>query len=305
MSPNPQFREGMLVNHPKFGLGKVVKITSNRIFVFFKEKGERPSTKLALQFVPLDITENQSDPFMDHLPPFSLEGEVPTLPGNGPILSLQALIKKFMDQYPDAFCDPKYLNAIREERKYKWEAHLKWENEFGNGRGRKLLEEGESDILRRRLNFIVSGINLPHPMEWTKFHDGLRKEKDPTRFFRTLFDFVEAPVPTQELFDRYAESVPFFDSNRGQFTQATWPVVTIFPFIANPKIHMFLKPTEMKLAAETLAFNFAYRTELHWETYESLLKICSFYKEQVKHLKPPDRELDHIDIQSLLFIARY
>ena len=42
----------------------------------------------------------------------------------------------------------------------------------------------------------------------------------------------------------------------------TRPVVTIFPFIAQPHTHLYLKPTVTRIAAEAYEHEFAYRSSL-------------------------------------------
>ncbi len=61
---------------------------------------------------------------------------------------------------------------------------------------------------------------------------------------------------------------------RKQSRVLTWPVTTVFGFIAQPETHIFLKPTVTRLAAEEYGFDFRYRPGPAWETYSSLLAFA-------------------------------
>ena len=49
----------------------------------------------------------------------------------------------------------------------------------------------------------------------------------------------------------------------------TWPIVTVFGFIAQPKTHIFLKPNVTRVAAESYGFDFHYHSRPAWPTYAS------------------------------------
>jgi len=61
---------------------------------------------------------------------------------------------------------------------------------------------------------------------------------------------------------------------RKQSRVLTWPVATVFGFIAQPEAHIFLKPTVTRAAAKEYGFDFRYRSGPSWESYSSLLGVC-------------------------------
>ena len=85
---------------------------------------------------------------------------------------------------------------------------------------------------------------------------------------------------------------------RKQTRVLTWPVVTVFGFIAQPATHIFLKPMVTKRAAEEYGYNFIYRSQPAWETYASLLGFAEIVRRDVRDLEP----LDLIDIQSFIWV---
>lgn len=78
----------------------------------------------------------------------------------------------------------------------------------------------------------------------------------------------------------------------------TWPVATVFPFIALPKEHIFLKPTVTRIAARRYGLEFVYHSRPDWETYASLLELAEAVRRNLRDLKPRDM----IDVQSFLWV---
>lgn len=78
----------------------------------------------------------------------------------------------------------------------------------------------------------------------------------------------------------------------------TWPLVTVFGFIAQPKLQMFLKPTVTRIAAREYGFDFRYRSRPSWETYASLLEFAEVVRRDQRDL----RARDMIDIQTFLWV---
>ena len=58
-------------------------------------------------------------------------------------------------------------------------------------------------------------------------------------------------------FEQWCEMVAALP--RRQTRVLTWPVVTVFAFIAQPDRHVFLKPNVTRVAAGEYGFDFAYR----------------------------------------------
>jgi hypothetical protein len=61
---------------------------------------------------------------------------------------------------------------------------------------------------------------------------------------------------------------------RKQTRVLTWPLVTVFGFIAQPELHIFLKPTVTRIAVREYGFDFRYHSRPSWETYASLLEFA-------------------------------
>jgi hypothetical protein len=72
----------------------------------------------------------------------------------------------------------------------------------------------------------------------------------------------------------------------------------VFGFIAQPRKHIYLKPTVMRRAAGAYGFPFEYQSKPNWETYESLLNFAAQVTEDLSDWSPRDM----IDIQSFLWV---
>jgi hypothetical protein len=85
---------------------------------------------------------------------------------------------------------------------------------------------------------------------------------------------------------------------RRQTRVLTWPLVTVFGFIARPDRHIFLKPNVTRAAARAYAYPFAYVSRPNWETYADLLAFAERVRRDQRDLKPRDM----IDLQSFIWV---
>ena len=85
---------------------------------------------------------------------------------------------------------------------------------------------------------------------------------------------------------------------RRQTRVLTWPVLTVFGFIADPKAHIFLKPMVTRLGAKKYGFELDYRSRPNWATYVSALEFAEQVREDTRDLGPRDM----IDLQSFIWV---
>ena len=97
-------------------------------------------------------------------------------------------------------------------------------------------------------------------------------------------------------FERWCEAVESLP--RKQTRVLTWPIVTVFGFVAQPAKHVFLKPNVTKIAARRYGFDFEYQSRPGWQTYASLLRFAAVVRRDLRDLQPRDM----IDIQSFLWV---
>ena len=98
-------------------------------------------------------------------------------------------------------------------------------------------------------------------------------------------------------FGRWCEAVASLP--RKQTRVLTWPVVTVFGFIAQPDTHIFLKPNVTRAAADRYGYDFPYRSRPGWKTYRALLDFATTIRADLAEWRPRDM----IDIQSFIWVT--
>lgn len=200
---------------------------------------------------------------------------------------------KFLYYFPKGFHDPTYLDW---ERGYKWSAHQRWEAELGREKFRALLTAGEHSMIATRAVAIESRTNLLFSFEKMALRDAVKTPAGARAFSQGFFDFLHGSGDLESRFEAWCDVVARLP--RRQTRVLTWPLVTVFGFIAQPTTHFFLKPTVTRLAAERYNAPFDYRSRPNWETYRSLLVLARTVRRDLASLRPRDM----IDIQSFLWV---
>jgi hypothetical protein len=115
-------------------------------------------------------------------------------------------------------------------------------------------------------------------------------------FVNGFADWLDGPGDERDRFERWVEAAARLP--RRQTRVVTWPVLTVFGFIARPDTHIFLKPMVTKRAAERFGFDFRYSSRPHWDTYSSLLEFASVIRSELADWQPRDM----IDVQSVIWV---
>lgn len=203
--------------------------------------------------------------------------------------------RKFLKFFPGGFQDDTYLEW---ERDYKWATHKRWVATLGQSEFGRLLEAGEyKDIAARAIRVEQqSRHSMIFSFEKMALRDAVKSSDSAERFARGLFDYLYGPGNGK---DRLSTWVDVVDSlPRKQTRVLTWPLISVFGFIAKPRVHIFLKPTAIRAAAEAYGFDFKYDSRPNWETYRSLLDFSKQIRIDTKDLEPRDM----IDIQSFMWV---
>ena len=143
---------------------------------------------------------------------------------------------------------------------------------------------------------IESRTNLLFSFEKMALRDAVSTSVGAKAFSSGLYDWLYGPGAERVRFERWCEVVA--ELPRQPTRVATWPVVTVFGFLARPKVHVFLKPNVTKIAAHELGYDFAYRSRPQWETYSGLLGFAGALRTALAGMKPRDM----IDIQSFIWV---
>lgn len=201
--------------------------------------------------------------------------------------------RKFLRAFPDGFRDETYLAW---ERDYKWDAHKRWEQHLNRTIYRALLGQGDYVDIAARAVAIEARTNLIFSFEKMALRDAVKSRAGAEAFARGLFDLLHGPGAMEHKFEQWCEVVS--NLPRKQTRVSTWPIVTVFGFIAQPDRHIFLKPNVTRLAAEKYGYAFHYGSRPGWKTYASLLGFASRVRTDLGDLRPRDM----IDLQSFLWV---
>lgn len=200
--------------------------------------------------------------------------------------------KRFLKFFPNAFEDQRYIEW---ERTYKWEAHKLWKKLLNKEDYSTLLRRREfADIANRALQ-VESKTNFLFSFEKMALRDALRTPEGARNFSEGLFALLYGGGPLKDRFIEWIVTVSQLP--RKQARVLSWPIVTYFPFIAQPTKHIILKPTAMRIAAEELHYDLDYSSKPSFRTYERLLHLANLVRNEISDLNPKD----YHDLQSFLW----
>ena len=202
-------------------------------------------------------------------------------------------IRKFRHYFPRGFTDQKYISW---EREYKWNAHVNWEESLNKKAFSDLLKKGEFSSIAKKAASLESKTNLLFSFEKMALRDAIKPLHGARDFAEGLFNYVYGSGDLQKRFMNFADVLSGLP--RKQTRVLTWPLMTVFGFVADPETHIFLKPKVTKTAALKYGFDFNYQSKPNWDTYQSLLDFAEKIRTDTKALKPKD----YIDLQSFIWV---
>lgn len=201
--------------------------------------------------------------------------------------------RKFLSIFPGAFRDEDYINL---ERGYKWAAHQRWHEELSPASFRRLLDERAYGEIAMRAVKVEQRTNLIFSFEKMALRDGVRSPAGAKIFAEGLYAFLHGPGEPAEKFGAWVACIGALP--RRLTRVLTWPVATVFGFLAEPKTHLFIKPTVMRAAAKKYGWDFAYTPRPSGEAYGDALAWAARVQHDLKDLRPRDM----IDVQSFLWV---
>lgn len=201
--------------------------------------------------------------------------------------------RKFLRLFPRGFADAKY-DAW--ERGYKWEAHQGWNEVLNQEEYKFLLRRKQFVEIAARAVRLESRTNLLFSFEKMALRDAVKSAAGARLMATELYEFIYGNKAVPAQFRRWIAAVEQLP--RKQTRVLTWPIVTVFGFIARPDKHIFLKPNVTRAAAAEYEFDFQYQSRPAWEVYESLLNFARKVRQDTADLRPRDM----MDIQSFLWV---
>ncbi len=203
--------------------------------------------------------------------------------------------RKFLRYFPGGFYDDTY---IAWEREYKWEAHEHWNATLGRSEFRRLLREREFDEIAARAIRVEqrSRHSMVFSFEKMALRDAVKSTSGARAFAEGLDALLHGRGPLQRRFEDWIGVVASLP--RKQTRVLTWPLVTVFGFMAQPVVHLFVKPMVTRAAADAYGFNLRYEARPSWETYSSMQQFAETVRRDLHDLRPRDM----IDLQSFMWV---
>jgi hypothetical protein len=289
---------GILVEHPVWQRGKVIEIISPYAIIHFPSLAnspQGPQRKLREDATQLTKSSVQSDPELDG---------IETGPGKPKKVSkrkakdlqndLDAAVQWFEGNYPAAFADEKFIdNDLRNKRA----AAEVFTANFGEGRGAAMVDEGKHAEIASTLDGIFRATNILSPFEVKAVHKAFVKaDESSTAVLGATLAFLATPA--QQTFKAMAEAVSKLPADGGKVH--TWPIVTLLPFLGDPKRFLPLKPTNSEIISARMDAKLKYDTTPNWETYEAFLRMSRNLFDRLA----PIGAKDMIDVQQFMWVTR-
>jgi hypothetical protein len=219
----------------------------------------------------------------------------PARAGVGSQAGAQRCRRKFLRFFPGGFRDPTFLEW---ERDYKWETHERWQRALGKREFRSLLRAGAHAEAAARAVRVEqqSRHSMIFSFEKMALRDAVKTPAGARGFADGLYAFLHGGGPLEQRFSDWSDTLAGLP--RRQTRVLTWPLATVFGFIAQPELHFFLKPMVTRAAAREYGFDLRYASRPNWETYAAVLEFAARVRRDQRSLKPRDQ----IDIQSFLWV---
>ena len=209
---------------------------------------------------------------------------------------LRAAKRRFKEIFPAGFRDETYLEW---ERGYKWDAHRAFVATLGRAEWERLLaERAYGEVAARLVRFYArSKLNMLALYEWMALREALEDPAGGRALATGLYELIHGDGAFGARLERFTMLLDGLPQRQTRL--AKWPVATLFPFVAQPKRHLILKPRLMKRAAAQLHFDLRYQSRPNADTYAAMMELVAWLGDELASWKPRDL----IDIQGFIWVT--
>lgn len=160
----------------------------------------------------------------------------------------------------------------------------------------RLLTKAKYSEIAKRAVTIETKTNLLFSFEKMALRDAVKTYQGAKLFSIGLYKYIYGNNSLHKRFDIFAEMLSMLP--RKQTRVNTWPLQSVFGFIANPKEFIFVKPRVFQAAAKEYSYDLFYESKPGWKTYQSILSYVKQIKKDIADLKPRDM----MDVQSFIWV---
>jgi len=272
---------------PEWGVGKIIRVDSEAVTVFFVGSGKRALGQPAALIV-LAPPELHCHPLLARIAPSVLSDEVKFLP-------LRDCVDYFHKLFPDGFYDAAYMTKDPKagERHYKVVASEMAHALLGKAVWEVLIESGKFGEICQRLAKVESKTNLLHSFEKIKWHAALKVSHLQKPISISVFNDIYGVGSRMSRFDALAKVLGELDGC------AKWTIATYYGYLLQPEPRIFIKPEVTKFAAEACGWDLQYQSSLNWNTLHRAEEMASYLFAELtrRGLRPRDM----IDVQSFIW----
>jgi len=201
--------------------------------------------------------------------------------------------RKFLAFFPGGFADAAYIET---ERDYKSNAHRRWQEVLARPLFAARLKRGDYAGIARDAIAIEGRTNLLFSFEKMALRDAVKSAAGAEAFAKGLYDFLHGAGTPDARFERWCRVLDGLP--RRQTRVLTWPVATVFGFIAEPQTHFYVKPNVTRAAAAAYGYPLDYQSRPNAPTYAGMLAFAETVRRDMAKLAPRDM----IDLQSFIWV---
>jgi hypothetical protein len=142
--------------------------------------------------------------------------------------------KKFLYYFKKGYSDTTYISW---ERQYKLDAHFQFQQALNKREYQRLLLAKKYSEIALTAVRVESRTNLLFSFEKMALRDAVKSANGAKAFAEGLFEYVYGTKSLEERFNDFSEVITSLP--RKQTRVHTWPLQTVFGFLANPYEHIF------------------------------------------------------------------
>ncbi len=159
-----------------------------------------------------------------------------------------------------------------------------------------MLRDEEYALIASEVVRIESRTSLLFSFEKMAFRDAVKHPHAAKAFAEALFNLLHGKVSLDSRFTRWVDTIAELPRRRTRIL--TWPLATVFGFIARPDEHFFFKPMVTKEAARRYGQDLHYSPRPPSRAIDHSLILWGVVRANIADLRPKDM----IDLQSFLWI---
>lgn len=131
---------------------------------------------------------------------------------------------------------------------------------------------------------IESRTNLLFSFEKMALRDAVKETKAGKAFSTALFNLLYGRASHEKRFTDWIETIAALPRRKTRVL--TWPLATVFGFIARPGEDFFFKPTVTREAARRYGVELPYNSRPSWRVYKSLLDFVGEIRTDIIDFDP-------------------